>query len=437
MTSSSSISAQVQAKFEKPSPKSALTSAAPSASASTSAPASAPSKTTRSRSKSPQKKGEAGSSRSRSRSKSPPDQQKQEGCSLFPQFLKPQEAEKVYKECSATATKYVQDHGHHKIMGHLEPRLVGFVGNAQELPGHIYEYARTKKKMEPWSPLVADIAERITAHTGHKFNVCLVNYYRNGQDSVSWHEDKDAFDTAVASVSCYAKDNQERRFDVRDNESRAITNMQLGQGSLLIMHPGMQRTMQHRVPKEDGVKFGRVNLTFRYHAPSPLNISAPVVPPPIAPSSSATKKPEALETKAPHSKTQAAAAETKAPPPRGPRCAYRRHGHGCRQRGSASSTSSSFSWWVCPHHSSKTWYCWACHQDFAWTVEHRVCGLSGNRIQNRCVEGSTECAKTRAKQIEALPPLKTPLGPHQFDSRLVVGPRKDDNFESSSSEEDI
>jgi len=55
---------------------------------------------------------------------------------------------------------------------------------------------------------------------------------------------------------------------VRSNtEPSAITGIDLGPGSVFIMHPGMQQTHQHRIPKAGKVVSPRISLTFRGYLP--------------------------------------------------------------------------------------------------------------------------------------------------------------------------
>ena len=41
----------------------------------------------------------------------------------------------------------------------------------------------------PWTPLLADLRARIEETVGESFNSVLLNYYRDGRDSVAWHSD--------------------------------------------------------------------------------------------------------------------------------------------------------------------------------------------------------------------------------------------------------
>jgi alkylated DNA repair dioxygenase AlkB len=50
---------------------------------------------------------------------------------------------------------------------------------------------------------------------------------------------------------------------MQTKDHRFSEKMTLGNGSLLIMHAGMQETWNHAIPKTARTVGGRINLTFR------------------------------------------------------------------------------------------------------------------------------------------------------------------------------
>ena len=99
--------------------------------------------------------------------------------------------------------------------------------------------------------------------TSHKFNRALVNYYRDGRDSVDWHADDEVTlgpEPLIASLSLGA----ERDFQLRHNETKKRVCITLPHGSLLLMGPGIQQYWQHRIAKVNDLDKPRVNFTFRY-----------------------------------------------------------------------------------------------------------------------------------------------------------------------------
>lgn len=97
-----------------------------------------------------------------------------------------------------------------------------------------------------------------------RWNSCLLNRYRDGDDSLGWHSDEDipryGPDPHIASVSF----GTERIFRLRRiaDEGEKV-DFKLGGGAVLLMHGSTQRTWQHSVPAQKGA-LERFNLTFRH-----------------------------------------------------------------------------------------------------------------------------------------------------------------------------
>ncbi|VEU39051.1 unnamed protein product [Pseudo-nitzschia multistriata] len=95
------------------------------------------------------------------------------------------------------------------------------------------------------------------------FNVCLLNFYEDGQQRIGWHADREEIGrtTPIASISLGAP----RQFLVRSQTDgrRDRATLQLRSGSLVVMEPVCQTKYLHSVPKEPEVTTGRINLTFR------------------------------------------------------------------------------------------------------------------------------------------------------------------------------
>ncbi len=128
-------------------------------------------------------------------------------------------------------------------------------------------YGKGKKDAESyplaWTPELLEIKSRVEQHTGSCFNAVLLNYYRDGNDSVAWHSDKDTvpgLKTEIASLSF----GQERAFDFRQKKNhREQYSILLEHGSLLLMKGDLQRHWEHRIAKSVLPMKARINLTFR------------------------------------------------------------------------------------------------------------------------------------------------------------------------------
>jgi alkylated DNA repair dioxygenase AlkB len=141
----------------------------------------------------------------------------------------------------------------------LIPRLQAWYGDVAAN----YGYSGLRLTPLPWTPALLDIKTAIEKRFDVRFNSVLLNYYRNGQDSVAWHSDNEPAlgpDPLIASLSLGA----ERRFELkhRDGKTPKI-NIELADGSLLLMGSGLQRHWSHQLPKQAWITQPRLNLTFR------------------------------------------------------------------------------------------------------------------------------------------------------------------------------
>ncbi|VFT42391.1 putative alkylated DNA repair protein [Pseudomonas aeruginosa] len=93
---------------------------------------------------------------------------------------------------------------------HPTPRLVAWYGD----PEAAYRYSGQVHRPLPWTALLGEIRERVEREIGQRVNGVLLNYYRDGQDSMGWHSDDEPElrrDPLVASLSLGGS----RRFDLR------------------------------------------------------------------------------------------------------------------------------------------------------------------------------------------------------------------------------
>ena len=141
------------------------------------------------------------------------------------------------------------------------PRLTAWHGDA----GAQYSYSGLTLRPRPWTDALLTIKQRAEAVSGVRFNSALLNYYRNGQDSMGWHSDDEpelGEAPLIGSVSFGAS----RRFQLRHKTVAGLRKtIDLPGGSYLEMGGAMQRHWRHCLPKVTS-KAGagpRINLTFR------------------------------------------------------------------------------------------------------------------------------------------------------------------------------
>lgn len=155
----------------------------------------------------------------------------------------------------------------------LVPRLQSWHGDSRS---H-YGYSGLKLVPQAWTPLLSRIRDDLQTRLQLPFNSVLLNWYRDGNDSVAWHSDDEPElgpDPHIASLSFGIA----RRFELKHRTLRqqAKFSMELGDGSLLLMGSGVQRHYVHQIPKQSGLTGSRLNLTFRFiHVERPVNVKAP------------------------------------------------------------------------------------------------------------------------------------------------------------------
>ncbi len=128
--------------------------------------------------------------------------------------------------------------------------------------GIAYEYSGILREPHPMTSLLGQIGQMCAGKTGTQFNSVLVNLYRDGQDSVSWHSDNEAIngkEPVIASVSLGAT----RRFDLRHKETKEMVKADLEDGSLLVMSGLSQQCWVHQIAKTKTPVGPRINLTYR------------------------------------------------------------------------------------------------------------------------------------------------------------------------------
>ena len=147
------------------------------------------------------------------------------------------------------------------------PRLE-YYSNDNDVPYSygVPEFLRTYNP-QPWHPDMVKIKQMLNTTQNTSFNVCFINAYRDLKDQLGWHaDDSPEMDHSkpIAIVSLGAERDIWFKEKDKNNEKENITKLRLGNGSLCLMHPKMQLSHLHRIPKCDNQSIGkRISLTFR------------------------------------------------------------------------------------------------------------------------------------------------------------------------------
>jgi alkylated DNA repair dioxygenase AlkB len=140
---------------------------------------------------------------------------------------------------------------------YLQPRLTAWYGEAS------YTYSGLTMQPLPLTPLLEQLRAAVEQATGHRYNSVLLNYYRDGADSMGMHSDDEPElgpQPVIASLSYGAT----RTFILRHKGSKRTVKLDLTDGSLLLMAGALQANWLHGINKTTKVVGPRLNLTFRF-----------------------------------------------------------------------------------------------------------------------------------------------------------------------------
>lgn len=167
-------------------------------------------------------------------------------------------------DLSWQSIQWRQDHVHMFGKTVALPRLTAWHGD-NDRP---YTFSGLTLQPQPWNTTLAWLRDQLQSLTGIRFNSVLLNWYRSGDDHISWHSDDEpelGTNPTIASINFGAT----RRFLLRrtDNHDRKV-ELPLAHGSLLVMSGALQHHWQHAVPKQKRVRDSRINMTFRHISPA-------------------------------------------------------------------------------------------------------------------------------------------------------------------------
>jgi alkylated DNA repair dioxygenase AlkB len=140
----------------------------------------------------------------------------------------------------------------------ITKRKVAFEGDEQIE----YTYSKQQKIASHWSNVVLELKQLLEKELNTQFNGCLLNLYDSGEIGMAWHSDNEPeLDSKgmIVSVSFGAT----RTFQLKHKQSGEKIDIQLENGSVVVMDMYSQKHWMHQLKKETKIKEPRVNLTFR------------------------------------------------------------------------------------------------------------------------------------------------------------------------------
>lgn len=139
-----------------------------------------------------------------------------------------------------------------------QPRLTAWYGD----PECTYVYSKIINEALPWSNILTGMRAQLRDMLGVDFNSVLLNFYRNGQDSIGFHSDDEPElgpQPTIVSLSFGAT----RTFIFRHKEKRyRDIPIELKDQTMLLMMGETQDNWLHGINKVADAG-ERINLTFR------------------------------------------------------------------------------------------------------------------------------------------------------------------------------
>ncbi len=133
-----------------------------------------------------------------------------------------------------------------------------------------YNYGGTGHGALPWTPTLLklrDVGDRL-AGVKEPSNYAVLNRYKDGQDTIGLHSDKERDLVPGAPILSFSF-GEPRDFVLRPNatfrpnDARVIVTTELASGSLLSMEGTLQSHYKHGVPVRKRCTRPRINITFR------------------------------------------------------------------------------------------------------------------------------------------------------------------------------
>lgn len=165
-------------------------------------------------------------------------------------FIDEHTTQNIWKDIISTG-KFADQHIHKK-------RIKAIYGSIPEYSFTIYGKT-VKTEVRPWCelPCLYEIANMLERITGQIYNVCVIQYYKNGDVGIKPHRDKEMkHGTIIASISI--GETRTMRFEKKG----IVRDFELTDGTLFLIHPPTNDTWLHSIPTQ-GSPNPRISLVFR------------------------------------------------------------------------------------------------------------------------------------------------------------------------------
>jgi len=174
------------------------------------------------------------------------------------------------KDISERMFKYFEDnikweHDFYKINSTIKksPRLTAMYSLTGDKD---YTYSGQTKKSLQYNDGLNYIREEIENFLDLEpnfLNGCLLNLYRDGNDSIAYHKDNEK-DMINNGIVCVLSIGANRNFHIKHDMTKEHKKYLLENMSLVVMNPICQKEWKHAIFKEANVAEPRISLTFRH-----------------------------------------------------------------------------------------------------------------------------------------------------------------------------
>ena len=144
---------------------------------------------------------------------------------------------------------------------HPLPRQTAWYGEE----GLVHSYSGIRMVAISWTPIFLKLKIQLEKELNTKFNSVLVNYYRDGNDHMSYHSDDEkelGINPIIASLSF----GETRSFQLKHkyDSNKKTFSLPITNGSLVVMKDELQHFWVHKITKTAKKIGPRLNLTFRF-----------------------------------------------------------------------------------------------------------------------------------------------------------------------------
>lgn len=185
---------------------------------------------------------------------------------FYSQFINPELASFLYQEMDKMCQRYPTTNWTKTKTFESKRRSAVFLrkqGETRKTDSPFFNYGDLPGFPDDAAPVLQHIWSYVEEQTKTTFTYALVHIYQTGEDTLSYHNDKEALNppTGIFSISLGAS----RLFRLRPigDTTGFCAEYDMISGSAIYMFPGCQSHYKHCVPVQKKIKDWRINITFR------------------------------------------------------------------------------------------------------------------------------------------------------------------------------